>query len=111
MNPSTKPVILIVDPEADASGTVEQLVARYSHDYTIVVRGRPGRGPPRSPVAGVRSRLRRTSLDPDRCFGHVPLRTVSGGGAVGRPVGGWDSCIRSRQLVTFDPDGDLRCGA
>ena len=36
MNPSTKPVILIVDPEADASDTVEQLVARYSHDYTIV---------------------------------------------------------------------------
>ena len=36
MNPSTKPVILIVDPEADASDTVEQLVARYSHDYAIV---------------------------------------------------------------------------
>jgi thioredoxin reductase (NADPH) len=36
MSPSTKPVILIVDPEADASGTVEQLVARYSHDYAIV---------------------------------------------------------------------------
>ena len=37
MNPSTKPVILVVDPEADASDTVEQLVVRYSHDYTIVV--------------------------------------------------------------------------
>ena len=36
MNPPTKPVILIVDPEADASDTVEQLVARYSRDYTIV---------------------------------------------------------------------------
>ena len=33
---NTKPVILIVDPEADASQTVEQLVARYSRDYTIV---------------------------------------------------------------------------
>ena len=37
MNPSTKPVILVVDPEADASNTVEQLMVRYSHDYTIVV--------------------------------------------------------------------------
>jgi thioredoxin reductase (NADPH) len=36
MNPAAKPVILIVDPDADASDTVEQLVARYSHDYTIV---------------------------------------------------------------------------
>ena len=36
MNPSTKPVILIVDPEGDASDTVEQLVARYSRDYTIL---------------------------------------------------------------------------
>jgi thioredoxin reductase (NADPH) len=33
---NTKPVIFIVDPAADASDTVEQLVARYSHDYTIV---------------------------------------------------------------------------
>jgi thioredoxin reductase (NADPH) len=31
-----KPVIFIVDPAADASDTVEQLLARYSHDYTIV---------------------------------------------------------------------------
>jgi thioredoxin reductase (NADPH) len=31
-----KPVILVVDPEADASDTVEQLVERYSSDYTIV---------------------------------------------------------------------------
>jgi thioredoxin reductase (NADPH) len=37
MEPPTKPVILVVDPEGDASGTVEQLVARYSNDYTIVV--------------------------------------------------------------------------
>ena len=37
MNPSTKPVILVVDPDADASSTVEQLIVRYSHDYTIVV--------------------------------------------------------------------------
>jgi thioredoxin reductase (NADPH) len=36
MNPTTKPVILIVDPDDDVSDTVEQLVARYSHDYTIV---------------------------------------------------------------------------
>ena len=35
MPDNTKPVILIVVPEADASETVEQLVARYSHDYTI----------------------------------------------------------------------------
>ena len=34
---STKPVILIVDPEVDASETVEQLVARYSRDYTIAI--------------------------------------------------------------------------
>ena len=33
---NTKPVIFIVDPAADASDTVEQLVARYSNDYTIV---------------------------------------------------------------------------
>jgi thioredoxin reductase (NADPH) len=33
----TKPIILIVDPEADASRTVEQLIARYSRDYTIAV--------------------------------------------------------------------------
>jgi thioredoxin reductase (NADPH) len=32
------PVIFIVDPAADASDTVEQLVARYSHDYTIVAK-------------------------------------------------------------------------
>ncbi len=38
MNSATKPVILVVDPETDASDTFEQLVARYSHDYTIVVR-------------------------------------------------------------------------
>ena len=31
-----KPVILIVDPEVDASSAVEELVARYSRDYTIV---------------------------------------------------------------------------
>ena len=31
-----KPIILIVDPEVDASRTVEELVARYSRDYTIV---------------------------------------------------------------------------
>jgi thioredoxin reductase (NADPH) len=37
MNPATTPVILVVDPEADTSDTVKQLVARYSHDYTIVV--------------------------------------------------------------------------
>ena len=34
---NTKPVILIVDPEADASRSVEQLVDRYARDYTIVV--------------------------------------------------------------------------
>src|SRR5262245_34927948 len=33
---NTKPVILVVDPEGDASPTVEQLVARYTSDYTIV---------------------------------------------------------------------------
>lgn len=33
---NTKPVIFIVDPAADASDTVEQLLARYSHDYMIV---------------------------------------------------------------------------
>jgi thioredoxin reductase (NADPH) len=37
MSPSNRPVILLVDPEGDASATVEQLLARYSHDYTIVV--------------------------------------------------------------------------
>jgi len=37
MNASAKPVILVVDFEGDASDTVEQLVVRYSHDYTIVV--------------------------------------------------------------------------
>ncbi len=37
MNPSTTPVILVVEPEAEASDTVEQLVVRYSRDYTIVV--------------------------------------------------------------------------
>jgi len=37
MNPSAKPVILIVDPEGGASETVEQLLERYSRDYTIVV--------------------------------------------------------------------------
>ena len=30
------PVILIIDSEADSSHTVEELVARYSRDYTIV---------------------------------------------------------------------------
>jgi thioredoxin reductase (NADPH) len=34
---NTKPVILIVDPEADASETADQLHARYSRDYTIAV--------------------------------------------------------------------------
>ncbi len=37
MPDTNKPVILIVDPEGDASGSVEQLVARYSRDYTIAV--------------------------------------------------------------------------
>ena len=37
MNRSTRAVILVVDPDADASDTVEQLRARYAHDYTIVV--------------------------------------------------------------------------
>jgi thioredoxin reductase (NADPH) len=37
VNALTKPVILVVDPEADTSATVEQLTLRYSHDYTIVV--------------------------------------------------------------------------
>ncbi|MGH9135060.1 MAG: FAD-dependent oxidoreductase [Ilumatobacteraceae bacterium] len=37
MSPSNRPAILLVDPEGDASATVEQLLARYSHDYTIVV--------------------------------------------------------------------------
>jgi thioredoxin reductase (NADPH) len=37
MSPSTKPVIVVVDPDADTSSTVEQLIIRYSHDYTIVV--------------------------------------------------------------------------
>jgi thioredoxin reductase (NADPH) len=32
-----KPVILVVDAGGDASDTVEQLLARYAHDYTIVV--------------------------------------------------------------------------
>ena len=36
MNPATKPIILVVDYDAGASDTVERLVARYSHDYTIV---------------------------------------------------------------------------
>ena len=35
MPEATKPVILIVDPEVDASHTVEELVARYSRDYSI----------------------------------------------------------------------------
>jgi thioredoxin reductase (NADPH) len=34
---TTKPVILIVDPEAGNSRSVEQMVARYSSDYTIAV--------------------------------------------------------------------------
>jgi len=33
----SKPVILIVDPECDASRAVEQLADRYSRDYTIAV--------------------------------------------------------------------------
>jgi thioredoxin reductase (NADPH) len=33
---NTKPVILIVDPEVDASRTFEELVSRYSRDYTII---------------------------------------------------------------------------
>src|SRR4051794_35258004 len=33
---NTKPVILIIDPEAATSRTVEQLLTRYSSDYTIV---------------------------------------------------------------------------
>jgi thioredoxin reductase (NADPH) len=37
MNPAPKPVILVVDPDAGASGTFVELVARYSRDYTIVV--------------------------------------------------------------------------
>ena len=37
MNPPAKPVILIVDSEVGASNSVEQLAARYSHDYAIVV--------------------------------------------------------------------------
>src|SRR5262245_41017594 len=37
MNAATRPVILVVDPEGDASDTAEQLMARYAHDYTIVV--------------------------------------------------------------------------
>ena len=37
MNKATKPVIVVVDPEADASATVAELIARYSRDYTIVV--------------------------------------------------------------------------
>src|SRR5262245_42962151 len=37
MNPATRPVILVVEPDADASDTVDQLMARYSHDYAIVV--------------------------------------------------------------------------
>src|SRR6188474_2299858 len=37
MNASSKPVILIVDPEGGGSETVEQLIERYSHDYTIIV--------------------------------------------------------------------------
>src|ERR1043165_3890363 len=32
-----KPVILVVDPEGDATETFEQLTARYSRDYMIVV--------------------------------------------------------------------------
>src|SRR5207248_3634373 len=32
----TKPVILVIDPKGDVSPTVEQLVARYSSDYTII---------------------------------------------------------------------------
>ena len=37
LDDNTKPVILIIDPEADASHAVEELVARYSRDYTIAV--------------------------------------------------------------------------
>jgi thioredoxin reductase (NADPH) len=37
MNPATKPVILVVDPEGNASVCVEELAARYARDYTIVV--------------------------------------------------------------------------
>jgi thioredoxin reductase (NADPH) len=37
MSPPSRPVIVVVDPAVDASATVEQLLARYSHDYTIVV--------------------------------------------------------------------------
>src|SRR5437764_551871 len=33
---STKPVILIIDPEAAASDTFTELVSRYSHDYTVL---------------------------------------------------------------------------
>ena len=36
MRDSARPVILVVDPEAGASHTVEELVARYSRDYSIV---------------------------------------------------------------------------
>src|SRR3954453_23819640 len=37
MNPTTQPVILVIDPEGNTSGTAEELVARYARDYTIVV--------------------------------------------------------------------------
>lgn len=37
MSDSRKPVIAIVDPETGISRSVEQLTARYSDDYTIVV--------------------------------------------------------------------------
>lgn len=37
LDTNAKPVILIVDPDADTSDTAEQLVARYSRDYTIAV--------------------------------------------------------------------------
>ena len=50
MNPSTKPVILVVDHEGDESETVEQVMARYSNDYAIVVE---------SDVVSARHRMRR----------------------------------------------------
>jgi hypothetical protein len=72
-------------------------------------RSRAGSQPARSrtaavTMAGVRSRLRRASLDADRCFGHIPLRTVSGARTA---VRGLDSCGHANSVIV-DLHGDLR---
>ena len=52
MSPSAKPVILVVDPEGDASATVEQLVAGYcatTRSWSILTLSRPVNACGRSP--------------------------------------------------------------